>query len=304
MNLRFLETFVWAARLRKMTLVAQRLHATDATISARIAALEDELGVKVFVREKGQQLSLTAIGAEMLQPAEELLAMADAFTTRFTARNRQISIGMSGTVERAILHPLVNALHAQWPDVHTHLPSLTSTEIRRKLLAGEIDIGLLLGCVDDRQVVNLKLMELDYVWVASPRLVPAGVRAGTEELRQFTFLSYPRDSDLFASIAAYFEAPGLAGFRINALSSLSVMIRLACAGVGYAVLPLSLIGHELDTGQLRILDSLPAFPTQSYYAAYIDLPSTPLRRAMAECIHAIASSYSASASAASGSLPC
>lgn len=47
MNLRFLETFVWAARLRKMTLVAQRLHATDETISARIASLEDELGVKV-----------------------------------------------------------------------------------------------------------------------------------------------------------------------------------------------------------------------------------------------------------------
>ena len=69
MNLRFLETFVWVARLRKMTVVAQRLHGTDATISARIAALEDELGVKVFVQEKGQQLSLTAIGAEMLQPA-------------------------------------------------------------------------------------------------------------------------------------------------------------------------------------------------------------------------------------------
>lgn len=289
MNLRFLETFVWAARLRKMTLVAQRLHATDATISARIAALEDELGVKVFVREKGQQLSLTAIGAEMLQPAEELLAMADAFTTRFTARTRQISIGMSGTVERAILHPLVEALHAQWPDVNTHLPSFTSIEIRRKLLAGEIDIGLLQGHIDDRQVINLKLMELDYLWVASPRLIPADTRIGLEELKQFTFLSYPRDSELFASIAAYFETPGLAGFRINALSSLSVMIRLACAGVGYAVLPPTLIQEELAAGQLRILDTLPAFPKQSYYAAYIDLPSMPLRRAMAECICAIAS---------------
>lgn len=291
MNLRFLETFVWAARLRKMTLVAQRLHATDATISARIAAFEAELGVKVFVREKGKQLCLTPEGAGMLAPAEELLALADAFTHRFAARDAtpsQITIGMSGTVAGAILEPLVDVLYARWPDVNIHLPSLTSTDIRHKLLSGALDIGLLLGSINEPNVDNLKLLELDYAWVASPRLIPGNVSPSVEELKQQMLLSYPVDSDLFASVATYFDTPHLAGFKLNVLSSLSVMLRLACAGVGYAVLPVDLIRNELETETLRILGLSRPFPRQTYFASFIDLPSAPLRRIIAECIRDIA----------------
>ncbi|CAB5515227.1 HTH-type transcriptional regulator GltC [Achromobacter anxifer] len=122
MNLRFLETFVRAARLKKMTLAAEELHASQAAISARIAAFEEELGVRVFVREKGKQLSLTPAGAEMLGPAEELLAHARAFTTRFAVTDpRQISIGLSGTVAQAILEPMAETLARHWPNVTVHL---------------------------------------------------------------------------------------------------------------------------------------------------------------------------------------
>ncbi len=291
MNLRFLETFVWAARLRKMTLVAQRLHTTDATVSARIAAFEDELGVKVFVREKGKLLRLTPAGIEMLAPAEALLALADAFASRFATRDAkpsQISIGMSGTVAGAILEPLVEALYARWPDVNVHLPSLTSTDIRHKLLDGALDIGLLLGTVDEPNVVNLKLLELDYAWVASPRLMPGNIAPSVDQLKQQMMLSYPVDSDLFASVAAYFGSPQLSGFKLNVLSSLSVMLRLASSGVGYAVLPVDLIRSELASGTLGILKLSRPFPPQTYFASYIDLPSAPLRRIVAECICEIA----------------
>lgn len=49
MNLRFLETFVWVARLKSFRLTAEKLFSTQASISSRIAALEDELGTSFCV---------------------------------------------------------------------------------------------------------------------------------------------------------------------------------------------------------------------------------------------------------------
>ena len=43
MNLRFLETFVWVARLKSFRLTAEKLFTTQASVSSRIAALEADL---------------------------------------------------------------------------------------------------------------------------------------------------------------------------------------------------------------------------------------------------------------------
>ena len=51
MNLKFLETFVWVAKLKSFRLTAEKLFTTQASISSRIAVLESELGVKLFLRD-------------------------------------------------------------------------------------------------------------------------------------------------------------------------------------------------------------------------------------------------------------
>lgn len=51
MNLRFLETFVWVARLKSFRLTAEKLFTTQASVSSRIAALEADLGVKLLLRD-------------------------------------------------------------------------------------------------------------------------------------------------------------------------------------------------------------------------------------------------------------
>ena len=45
MNLRFVETFVWVARLQSITRTAEKLFLTQSAVSSRIAVLEAELGV-------------------------------------------------------------------------------------------------------------------------------------------------------------------------------------------------------------------------------------------------------------------
>lgn len=52
MNLRFLQAFVWVARLRSFKAAADRLHTTQAGISGRVATLEEQFGVRLFERDR------------------------------------------------------------------------------------------------------------------------------------------------------------------------------------------------------------------------------------------------------------
>ena len=61
MNLRFLETFVWLAKLRNFRVTAEKLHTTQAAVSSRIATLEQDFGARLFDRGS-REVTLTQDG--------------------------------------------------------------------------------------------------------------------------------------------------------------------------------------------------------------------------------------------------
>ena len=76
-TLKQLGYFVAAGEAGSITLAAERVHISQPSISAAIAALEAEFGVQLFVRHHAQGLSLTAAGERLLIAARELMRAAD-----------------------------------------------------------------------------------------------------------------------------------------------------------------------------------------------------------------------------------
>src|SRR4051794_36876028 len=81
LNLRFLETFVWVAKLKSFSLAAEKLHTTQAAVSHRIASLERELGVRLLERNV-RDVSLTPHGVDAFVRAERLVQLAAEFKHR------------------------------------------------------------------------------------------------------------------------------------------------------------------------------------------------------------------------------
>lgn len=79
MNLRDLGYVVAAADLLHFGRAADECGVSQSTLSAQIAKLEDELGVRLFVRE-GRRIRVSPRGRQIVAAARRILAEADALT--------------------------------------------------------------------------------------------------------------------------------------------------------------------------------------------------------------------------------
>ena len=75
MDIRSLACFIAVAEHLHFGRAAAHVHLTQPALSQRIRALEKEIGVDLFERDR-RHVSLTPAGAEFLQPARAALAQA------------------------------------------------------------------------------------------------------------------------------------------------------------------------------------------------------------------------------------
>src|SRR3954462_14697185 len=92
MNLRFVEAFYWVASLKSVTRAAEKLYLTQSAMSARIAALEEELGVLLLDR-RDKQFRLTVAGMRFFNHAQRLLTLQ---------REIKGEMGSAGGAQRAV----------------------------------------------------------------------------------------------------------------------------------------------------------------------------------------------------------
>ena len=96
MELRVLNYFLVIAREENFTRAAEQLHITQPALSRQIAGLEQELGVKLFVRSN-HPILLTEDGMILRRRAQEILSLADKTKQDFLHRDETlegvISIG-------------------------------------------------------------------------------------------------------------------------------------------------------------------------------------------------------------------
>jgi DNA-binding transcriptional LysR family regulator len=131
MDLRRLRAFVAAAEEGHLGRAAARIHITQPTLSRQLTALERDLAVSLFSRDR-RSLELTATGRLVLDRAQALLAQADALVTD-AARAHE---GMLGTVRVGFvqsatfeaLPAILGPFRSTHPDVVLDARAMTTLE--------------------------------------------------------------------------------------------------------------------------------------------------------------------------------
>jgi DNA-binding transcriptional LysR family regulator len=151
MELRVLSYFLAIAREENITRAAQNLHVTQPTLSRQIAQLEDELGVKLFVRSN-HNIILTEDGMILKRRAQEIISLAEKTRMDLTHNEHmltgEIAIGSGEFQATAFLSELINAFHKKHPLVKYSIYSGNASNIHDYIERGLLDIALVSEPID------------------------------------------------------------------------------------------------------------------------------------------------------------
>lgn len=261
MTLEQLRIFIAVAEREHMTGAARALNVTQSAASAAIAALEERHAVKLFHRV-GRGIVLTEAGRLFLDEARGVLARAAAAALVLDElgglKRGCLRVVASQTIAAYWLPPILVAFHDRYPQLDINL-AIGNTERAAALVhAGEADLGIVEGEVDDPVLAHWPLDEdrlvlvqavpfadgvIDAAWLLSARWVMREAGSGTrstlnEALRRAGVEPTALDVALVLPSNEAVRSAAEAGAGVAALSELVVAPALAAGTL--AALPFDL----------------------------------------------------------------
>ena len=146
MNFQQLEYLLAVNRHRHFTQAAQECNVTQATLSAMIKKLEEELNIIIFDRSKKPVIP-TEEGKELLLLAQKILSQRQSIYD-INKKDQKLlegtlKIGIIPTVANTLLPLILKPLVSQHPKMNLQISELTTQDLSRSLKQNAIDIGIM-----------------------------------------------------------------------------------------------------------------------------------------------------------------
>ncbi|MFF7708442.1 LysR substrate-binding domain-containing protein [Pseudomonas sp. NPDC007930] len=270
MNLKFLETFVWVARLKSFRLTAEKLFTTQASISSRIAALEDELDARLFVRDS-RGVALTPEGQRVLEYAEQMMATMGALKNALRdprLARRHLRIGAMDTVIHTWLSALVRRISETWPALEIEITADTALNLCDQLEKGYQDVIFQTDMVRLDTVRNALFGRYPMHWVVARGTALDRPFASLQELAAERIVTFSRNSRPHQDLLNLLHEGDVLAARISCVNSASAITRLIRDGFGVGSLPLALVPIEAAAGALTLIEGVSPPPPMDIVASW------------------------------------
>nr|WP_319556559.1 LysR family transcriptional regulator [uncultured Vibrio sp.] len=145
MELRQLKHFVAAAELGSISAAARLMNLAQPAISSSIKKLEQELKTPLFNR-RDRGITLTVAGNEFLSHAKQILNQAEDAKLAMQAMEGLdqglVDVAVPSMLGSYYFPPLVMAFRHQYPNIDMNILDTGTRNIRRMLLEGEVELGV------------------------------------------------------------------------------------------------------------------------------------------------------------------
>lgn len=155
MNFQQLEYIIAVDKLKHFGLAAESCYVTQATLSAMIKKLEEELNVQFFDRSRHPILTtehgkvIVAKAKELIRHRDELIGLA---TTQPTQLEGKLTIGIIPTIANSLLPLILPSLLKKNPNLDLSVVEITTEEIISQLELNKIDLGILATPIEDAEL--------------------------------------------------------------------------------------------------------------------------------------------------------
>lgn len=286
MKLDGITTFVAVAEAGSISGAARRLRLSKSVVSDRLVELERSLGVRL-VHRSTRRLSLTEDGITFRDRASRIAHEVEEARAEMAQRSGALvgplRISAPVTFGRMHLGPAVYPFLAKHPGIEL---TLDLDDRRIDLSAEGYDAVVRHGPLMDSRLVAWRLAPSRRVLVASPEyLARHGTPQAVGDLEGHRGIFYTNrgvDDWRFPGPTGATIVRGRTALRVN---NGDMMRDAALSGIGIALLPTFIVGTDIASGRLQVIDAGVRPAPEFIYVAHLEgrRPSAKLR-AFADCL--------------------
>lgn len=270
MTFKQLEAIYWVAKLGGFSQAAHKLHTTQSAVSKRIQELEALFETPLFDRSL-RTARLTEKGEEMFAVAQRLLQERDAAVEQFVRPEvieRRLKIGVTELTAMTWLPRLVDRIQSCWPKVIIEPDVDTSTVLRDKLLADELDLAIVPDAFHDMRLASQPVGRVELAWMCKPGMVDERKTHKLHELPKYRLLVQSAKSGTGLYIDQWLAHVGVKLTGTLSSSNMLALVGMAVSGLGVTYLPVRCLRPLVDAGMLATFRVTPALPDTPYVALY------------------------------------
>jgi DNA-binding transcriptional LysR family regulator len=276
---RQLECFLAVARLGNLSRAAEEMFLTQPTLTARLKALEEEVGDQLFVRTS-RGMRLTEAGKEFVPYAERCVGSFEE-GRRHLAELREASggrlvLGASPGVGTYALPGLLERFAAAYPKVSVSVRTGHSEDILEMTLREEVQIGLT-RAMRHPEIESLQLYEDELVLIVDPghRFTKKG-SAELAEIGEEQLIFFDHDSSYFEQTHALFRNAGIRELRTMEVDNIEAAKRMVEHRLGVAFLPRTAVVRSVAAGNLSLIsvEEIPEMSRSIVALKRRDVPSS------------------------------
>lgn len=246
-----LRVFQSVAGTGSMNRAAIELNTVQSNVTARIKALEDELGFALFERTN-RGVTLTPAGRRLLPfaaRAARLLddakrAVADEGTPAGT-----LVVGSLETTAALRLSPILAEFAATYPAVDLSLRTGTSCELVDQVLDRSLEGAFVCGPVNHPDLLVEPFVREELVVLTSPAIADFEILAAKPDLKIIVLRA---GCSYRLHLEALLARRGIVGVRQLEFGTLEAIISCVSAGLGVTLLPSGLLGSVWKPGRVRM----------------------------------------------------
>ena len=265
MELRQIRSFLSIAETLHFGRTAELIHISQPALSLQIRALEEEVGVRLFERNR-RKTTLTAAGSAFRDDATAALSQLEQAIRRArlaaSGKVGLLRIGFISTAGSEIVPDIVRQFRELNPEVDFSLRNILTAEQVQMLETGSLDIGFLrlpIGGHAALDVVTVHREPFVLVLPSSHQLAKRK-RVRLREVAGQDFVMYERTyapgfHDLILGIL---RDAGIAPNVSQTAVEIPTLISLVASGMGITLLPASAVKHTVaSVVACNILDRIP-----------------------------------------------
>ncbi|WP_116132119.1 LysR family transcriptional regulator [Tropicimonas sp. IMCC34043] len=272
-----LQSFVTVADTGSLSAAARHMRLSQPTLGRQIRALEQDLGVALFVR-KPRGLALTEAGAALLEPARRMQDAARNLALAAAGRSEDLAgtvrITASAFVSLHILPGILAAMRQSAPEIQIELVASDSSQ---NLLFREADIALRMFRPEQLDVVTRFLGELELgLFGATDYLDRRGRPQCLDDIAGHDMIGYDTQDDILRGMREIGMTADRSLFQLRCDDNGVIwqMIRAGC-GLGFAQVNVAATDPRVE----RVMPDLPLPRLPVWLTAHEAVRRTPrLRR--------------------------